>query len=129
MSDDPSFFRRLMDFGAWLLRRGLPWVFRPSDPMSDLNETIQKAYDYRGDVTVTLKDGSEVVGFLFNREMRATSRLPEPFVEMMIAGSEERRLIPLSKIAKIDLTGEDAAAGKSWEEWMAKQTSKKAHPG
>lgn len=129
MPDETPFLRRLVDFGAWLLRRGLPWVLRPSDPMSDLNEAIQKAYDYRGDVTVTLKDGSEVVGFLFNREMRATSRLPEPFVEMMIADSEERRLIPLSKIAKIELTGEDAAAGKSWEEWVAKQAAKQARQG
>jgi hypothetical protein len=93
--------------------------------MSDLNESIHKAYDYRGDVTVTLKDGSAVVGFLFNREMRATSRCPEPFVEMMVEGSDDKKLIPVSKIAKVELTGEDMAAGKSWEEWVAKEEARK----
>lgn len=93
--------------------------------MNDLTESIQKAYDFRGDVTVTLKDGADVVGFLFNRELRATSRCPEPFVELMIAGSDEKKLIPVSKIAKIALTGEDPAAGKSWEEWVAREEAKK----
>lgn len=93
--------------------------------MNDLTETIDKAYNYRGDVTVTLKDGADVVGFLFNRELRATSRCPEPFVELMIAGSDEKRLVPVSKIAKIALTGADPAAGKSWEEWTAREEAKK----
>ncbi|MCC7519224.1 MAG: hypothetical protein IT578_08580 [Verrucomicrobiae bacterium] len=96
--------------------------------MSDLTEAIHKAYNYRGDVTVTLKDGVEIVGFLFNQEPRATSRCPEAFVEMLIAGSDEKKLIPVSKIARIELTGEDSAAGKSWEEWIVKQEAKKKAP-
>lgn len=94
--------------------------------MSDLPNQIEKAFDYRGDVTLELKDGSAVEGYLFNREPKGTMRCPEPFVEMYLKGKPEPSLIRYSEIAAIRFTGEDTAAGKSWEEWQAKQAAKKA---
>ncbi len=93
--------------------------------MSDFIESIEKAFDYRGDVTVRLKDGTSLVGFLFNREARGTSRCHEPFIEMMFENSAETRLVPCSRIAGVEFTGADPAAGKSWEEWQAKEAAKK----
>jgi hypothetical protein len=92
--------------------------------MSDLATTVEKAFDYRGDVTVHLKDGKQVVGYVFNREAKGNSRCKEPYLEVMVANSEEKPLIKLSEVAKMDFTGEDTAAGKSWEEWTAKEEAK-----
>jgi hypothetical protein len=35
---------------------------------------IEKAFDYRGDVTLGLKDGTNLVGDLFNREPKGAAR-------------------------------------------------------
>ena len=37
---------------------------------AEIREALEKAFDYRGDVTITRKDGSQVVGYLFNRRER-----------------------------------------------------------
>jgi hypothetical protein len=76
-------------------------------------------------VTLDLKDGTNIVGYLFNREPKGTPRCPEPFVEIFLKGKTEPLLVKYSEIAAIRLTGEDTAAGKSWEEWQAKQAAKK----
>ncbi len=93
--------------------------------MSDLNADIEKAFDYRGDVTLTLKDGRQIVGFVSNREPKGASRCREPFVEMMLGGNSEKQLIKYTEIVGIAFTGKDTAAGKSWEEWTAKEEAKK----
>ena len=93
--------------------------------MSTLNSDIEKAFDYRGDVTLHLKDGRQIAGYLFNREFKGTSRCREPFVEMMVAGSDDKTLIRDEEISSIAFTGEDTAAGKSCEDWTAKEEAKK----
>jgi hypothetical protein len=94
--------------------------------MSDFNSVIEKAFDYRGDVTLKLKDGRTMVGYVYNREPKGTARRPEPFVEIMPGGSSEKVMIKYAEISGIDFTGEDTAAGKSWEDWHAKEEDKKA---
>ena len=93
--------------------------------MNDLNTVIEKAFDYRGDVTLHLKDGHQVVGYVYNREPKGTSKRPEPFVELMVANSPDRLNLKYSEITRVEFTGEDTAAGKSWEEWMVKEEAKK----
>jgi hypothetical protein len=93
--------------------------------MSDLPSQIEKAFDYRGDVTLVLKDGTNVEGYVFNREPKGAPRCPEPFVEIYLKGKTEPQLVKYSEIAAVRLTGEDTAAGKSWEEWQSKQAAKK----
>jgi len=92
---------------------------------SELAAVIEKAFDYRGDVTVDLKDGRQVVGYMTNREHHGTPEHPEPFVELMLPGQPELLRLPYGNIANVRLTGEDAAAGKSWEEWVAREAAKK----
>lgn len=96
---------------------------------TELAALIEKAFDYRGDVTVDLKDGRQVAGYLSNRNFKGAAHCREPFIELMVADQPELACIPCREIASIRLTGEDTAAGKSWEEWVAKQEAKKKSQG
>src|SRR5580700_11259941 len=70
---------------------------------ADVRAVIEKAFDYRGDVTVTRKDGSEITGYLFDRRVGAT--LENSLVRLMLASGNERPAIPYSEIAAIAFTG------------------------
>lgn len=94
--------------------------------MSDISALVDKAFDYRGDVTLDLKDGRQIVGYMSNRYPTGTPSDATPRVEMMVDGQNDKLIVPYADIADIRFTGEDAAAGKSWEEWQAKQAAKKA---
>ena len=91
---------------------------------ADVRAVIEKAFDYRGDVTITRKDGLETTGYLFDRRIGPT--LGNSFVRLMLATSNERPAIPYSEIAAIAFTGRDTAAGKSYEAWVKKYWEKRA---
>src|SRR5438094_10553000 len=84
---------------------------------ASLAEVIDRAFDYRGDVTVVRHDGSQTVGYLFNRDAEA----PEPFVQMFDRGGDGPFTIPYAKIATIKFTGKDTAAGKSYDAWVRRK--------
>ncbi len=90
----------------------------------ELREGLEKAFDYRGDVTITRRDGTAVEGYIFDRRTGAT--LAESCVRIIPQGSAARVAIPYSEIAGIVFSGRDAAAGKSWEAWVKKYWEKKA---
>jgi len=94
---------------------------------ADIRAVIEKAFDYRGDVTITRKnkdnDASQVTGYLFDRRVAPT--LENSIVRLMLA-SGERPAIPYSEIAAIAFTGRDTAAGKSYEAWVKKYWEKRA---
>ncbi len=90
----------------------------------ELCQALEKAFDYRGDITITRKDGSKVEGYLFDR--RTAKTLGESLVRLYPKGSDEKVSIPYSEIAALAFTGRDTAAGKSWEAWMKKYAEKKA---
>jgi hypothetical protein len=83
-------------------------------------EAIDKAFDYRGDVTLTLTNGP-VEGYIFNRDARATP----PRVEVFVKGTEDPLVIPYSDIVAIAFTGRDTADGKSWAAWVSKKESER----
>ncbi len=91
---------------------------------TDVRAVIEKAFDYRGDVTITRKDGSEITGYLFDRRIGPT--LASSVVRLMLATSSERPAIPYSEIAGIAFTGRDTAAGKSYEAWVKRYWEKRA---
>ncbi len=91
---------------------------------ADIRAVIEKAFDYRGDVTITRKDGSESTGYLFDRRIGPT--LANSVVRLMLANSNERPMIPYSEVAAIAFTGRDTAAGKSYEAWVKKYWEKRA---
>jgi hypothetical protein len=90
----------------------------------DLREALEKAFDYRGDVTITRKDGSKVEGYIFDRVTGAT--LSNSFVRLLPKDSNQRTKIPYSEIAALSFSGRDTAAGKSWEAWVKKYWEKKS---
>src|SRR5260370_19458204 len=72
---------------------------------ADIRAVIEKAFDYRGDVTITRKDGSQTAGYLFDRRVGPT--LATSRVRLMLATSNERPSIPYSDIAGLAFTCRD----------------------
>ena len=91
---------------------------------AEVLDALEKAFDYRGDVTIHCKDGSVVEGYIFDRRTGAT--LGESFVRLFPKDSAEKRSIAYSEIAGLTFTGKDRAAGASWEAWVKKWNEKKA---
>jgi hypothetical protein len=90
----------------------------------ELRVALEKAFDYRGDVTITRKDGSKVEGYLFDRRTGVT--LKDSVVRIYPKNSNEKIAISYADIGALEFTGRDTAAGKSWEAWMKKYAEKKA---
>jgi hypothetical protein len=91
---------------------------------SDLRQALEKAFDYRGDVAITKKDGSKVDGYIFDRVTGAT--LEHSFVRVLPRDSNQRVKISYADIAALAFSGRDPAAGKSWEAWVRKYWEKKS---
>jgi hypothetical protein len=91
---------------------------------ADIRAVIEKAFDYRGDVTITQKNNSEITGYLFDRRIGST--LDNSIVRLILSTSAERPSIPYSEIAAIAFSGRDTAAGKSYEAWVKKYWEKRA---
>ncbi|MFT3698037.1 MAG: hypothetical protein QM831_33155 [Kofleriaceae bacterium] len=75
----------------------------------NLAQQIEAAFDYRGFITVAKKDGSKVVGFMYDRTPKQ--------VELYDDKAVNRIVIPVADIDTVELTGEDTAAKatKIWE--------------
>ena len=91
---------------------------------AELRDALEKAFDYRGDVTITRKGGNRVEGYIFDRRNGAT--LAESVVRLIPQNSHEKITIPYSDIAALAFSGRDTAAGKSWEAWVKKYWERKA---
>jgi hypothetical protein len=90
----------------------------------EIRGALAWAFDYRGDVTITKKDGTAVEGYIFDRREGAT--LAECAVRLFPKDGAEKVTIPYDQIAGLAFTGRDTAAGKSWETWLKKYQEKKA---
>ena len=91
---------------------------------AEIQAALEKAFDYRGDVTITMKDGRTVNGYIFDR--RTGSTLATSAVRIIPATERTKLTIPYSNIAALAFTGRDTAAGKSFEAWVRKYWEKKA---
>jgi hypothetical protein len=87
-----------------------------------LAEVIEFAFDYRGNTTIVKRDGTEVVGYVFNRNTLAA----EPFVQIFDEVGDGPFTIPYSQITNIKFTGKDTAAGNSWKAWLERKERDKA---
>ena len=90
----------------------------------DLREALEKAFDYRGDVAITTRDGSKIDGYIFDRLTGTT--LETSFVRLLPRDSNQRVKISYAEIAALAFSGRDPAAGKSWEAWVRKYWEKKS---
>jgi hypothetical protein len=89
----------------------------------ELRIALEKAFDYRGDVTLTLKNNSKIEGYIFDRLTGPS--LSTSFVRVLLKDSGQRVRISYSEIRSLAFTGRDTAAGKSWEAWVRKYWEKK----
>ena len=95
-------------------------LFRPQS-IADLKEAVELAFDYRGDVTIELRSGQAVAGYLFNREVRETGS----WLEVFPADRGDIMRFSYEEVSAIAFTGEDTATGHSWEAWVAKKESER----
>jgi hypothetical protein len=91
---------------------------------AEVREALEKAFDYRGDITVTLKSGDKVEGYLFDRRQGAT--LEQSFIRIIPMNNQGKVNVAYSDIAALAFTGRDTAAGKTFEAWVKKYWEKKA---
>lgn len=84
---------------------------------------LRSAFDYRGDVTLSLDDGSVLECYVF--DCRDGSAGGVGRVRVMLAASGERREVPFGQIARIAFSGKDTAAGKTWENWVRRYVEKR----
>src|SRR6266567_4846767 len=90
----------------------------------DLRNALEKAFDYRGDVTLTLKSGERIEAYIFNRYTGAT--LAESYVQYFTPKAAEKLKVSYADIARLEFSGKDRAAGKHWEDWVKAYNEKKA---
>lgn len=90
--------------------------FRFTNQQIGLFEVIEAAFDYRGDVTLELKDGIRIQGYVFNREPQGA----EPYLQLFPANEDGTRTIRYVDIVAVEFSGDDTAFGKSWDAWVAK---------
>jgi hypothetical protein len=89
----------------------------------EIRIALEKAFDYRGDVCMTLKNGHKIQGYVFDR--RSGKTLADSCVRIFPAGSEQKLSVAYADIAALAFTGKDPAAGKSYEAWVRKYWEKR----
>jgi hypothetical protein len=92
---------------------------------TEIRAALEKAFDYRGDITITLKDGRTIEGYVFDRKSGGQS-LADCSIRVMPKAESGKLSIAYSDIAALAFTGRDTAAGKSFAAWVKKYNEKKA---
>lgn len=90
----------------------------------EIRLALEKAFDYRGDITITLKNGEKIEGYIFDR--RTGKTLSDSAVRLYPKNGNRKLSISYADVAALAFSGKDPAAGKSWEAWMQKYREKKA---
>ena len=87
--------------------------------VADVADLVERAFHYRGDVTLWTDDGGSVTGYLFNRNSRAA----EPFVQLFETRTGREVSIPYRNITGLEFTGRDAAAASArrFEDFQQRQ--------
>ena len=92
---------------------------------AEIRDALEKAFDYRGDLTITLKTGEKIEGYIFDRRSDGPG-LTDCIIRMIPKNRREKLSIAYSDIAALAFTGKDTAAGKSFAAWVKKYNEKKA---
>jgi hypothetical protein len=90
----------------------------------EVHQALEKAFDYRGDVTITLKSGERIEAYIFNRQTGAT--LADSWIQYFSSNAPDKRKLSYADIARLEFSGKDRAAGKHWEDWVKAYNEKKA---
>jgi len=98
------------------------WIPELATP-EETRAALEKAFHYRGDITITRRDGSVVEGYVFDRRTGPTL---EASSVRLLKASGEKLSIPYADIARLAFSGRDTASGKSWEAWVNRYMQAKA---
>jgi hypothetical protein len=90
----------------------------------EIRAALEKAFDYRGDVTITTKSGQKIEAYIFNRQTGAT--LAGSSVDYFAPKIAAKQRLSYADIARLEFTGKDRAAGKHWEDWVKAYNERKA---
>ena len=90
----------------------------------DIRAALEKAFDYRGDVSITLKSGEKIEAYIFNRHTGTT--LADSWVQYFTPNATDKRKVSYAEIARLEFSGKDRAAGKHWEDWVKAYNERKA---
>jgi hypothetical protein len=90
----------------------------------EVRQALEKAFDYRGDVTLTLRSGERIEAYIFNRQTGPS--LAASFVQYFTPTADVKHKVSYAEIARLEFTGKDRAAGKQWEAWVEKYRQRKA---
>jgi hypothetical protein len=90
----------------------------------ELRVALENAFDYRGDVQITRKNGDKVEGYVFDRS--GGKSLQDSFVRVLPKDGSPKMKISYDEIAALAFSGRDMAAGKSWEAWVRNYWERKA---
>jgi hypothetical protein len=99
------------------------WVPELADE-DELRQALEHAFDYRGDIEITRKDGSKIEGYVFDR--RAGRTLAESVVRLLPKQGGGKVAVSFADIAGLAFTGRDMAAGKSFGAWVRSYWERKA---
>ena len=90
----------------------------------EIRQALEKAFDYRGDVTITTRSGQKIEAYIFNRQTGAT--LADSWVDYFAPNVAARQRLSYADIARLEFSGKDRAAGKHWEDWVKAYNERKA---
>jgi hypothetical protein len=97
------------------------WTPEP-DAALPLTRIVDLAFDYRGNITIVLRDGATLYGYVSNRDIET----PAPYLEMFDGEGDGPHRVSLADVRTIHFTGKDTAAGKSYTAWLARKQAEKA---
>ena len=90
----------------------------------EVRQALEKAFDYRGDVTITTKAGTKIEAYIFNRQTGST--LADSYIQYFAPNVATKQKLSYADIARLEFTGKDRAAGKHWEVWVKAYNERKA---
>ncbi|MDG2422595.1 MAG: hypothetical protein P8M22_01315 [Phycisphaerales bacterium] len=82
---------------------------------------LAAAVEYRGDVTISVADGSVIEGYIFD----LTGDIDDGSIGFMTSSDKSPRRLDAGSISRLEFTGKDTAEGKSFETWIEKYVQKK----
>lgn len=94
-------------------------------PEDKIIQDIEKAFDYRGHVTLHLSNGDRVEGFVYNRQFAPTPSKPQPFVDIFLKSDGSPQRFPLENIQAVEFTGKDHADHESYDAWKKRREEEK----
>jgi hypothetical protein len=92
---------------------------------AEVRAALEKAFDFRGDITIGTKSGNTIEGYIFDRRGDSNS-LSDCYVRLLPKDGDEKVRISYDDVARLEFTGKDTAAGKSFATWVKKYQEKKA---